>query len=225
MEITPIAYFYCNYQSKFGTPRQSGIIKNARGKVVFCGEYKNADTLRGIDEYSHLWLLWQFSENTEKGWSPTVRPPRLGGNKRMGVFATRSPFRPNSIGLSLVELAEVEKTEKDGTCLIVNGADLINGTPIFDIKPYLPYADCRIEAKGGFTERVEDKPLKSEIPEGLLLKLSADKVDILKQILENDPRPRYQNENAKEYRFEFAGKTVCFRVNGEKAVVTDILDI
>ena len=156
IEMHPIAHMRSDFPTKFGIPRQSGLVEELRSIIVFEPEYRNDDALRGIEEYSHLWLIWQFSQAVREGWSPTVRPPRLGGNTRMGVFATRSPFRPNNLGLSCVRLLEVTHTESCGTVLVVGGADLLDGTPIFDIKPYIPYSDSKPEAAGGFTDRVGD---------------------------------------------------------------------
>ena len=175
MEMHPIAHMRSDFPTKFGIPRQSGLVEELRSVIVFEPEYRSEDALRGIEDFSHLWLIWQFSQAVREGWSPTVRPPRLGGNTRMGVFATRSPFRPNNLGLSCVRLLEVKHTQQYGTVLIVGGADLLDGTPIFDIKPYIPYSDSRPEAAGGFTDRVGDFLLDVKFPQELLEKLPADK--------------------------------------------------
>ena len=169
MKMKVIAHIYTDFPEKFGIPRQSGLIEELEGKIVFTPEYRNPEALRGLEDFSHIWLLWEFSEAVREDWSPTVRPPLLGGNKRMGVFATRSPFRPNSIGLSSVKLDRIEQTEKEGTVLYVKGADLMNGTPIYDIKPYLPYADSHPEAVGGFTENLDERKLEVDFPENLLI--------------------------------------------------------
>ena len=178
MEMHPIAHMRSDFPTKFGIPRQSGLVEELRSMIVFEPEYRSEDALRGIEDFSHLWLIWQFSQAVREGWSPTVRPPRLGGNTRMGVFATRSPFRPNNLGLSCVRLLEVKHTQQYGTVLIVGGADLLDGTPIFDIKPYIPYSDSRPEAAGGFTDRVGDFLLDVEFPQELLEKLQAQGVNL-----------------------------------------------
>ena len=183
-----------------------------RSTVIFEPEFRNSDALRGIEGYSHLWLIWQFSEAVRTGWSPTVRPPRLGGNTRMGVFATRSPFRPNSLGLSSVKLLGVEETEEFGTVLHVGGADLMDGTPIFDIKPYIPYGDSHPEATGGFTDTAGDFLLKVDFPEPLLLKLPEEKRSAAVQVLSHDPRPSYQKSSERVYGLSFAGFNIRFTV-------------
>ncbi|MDE6723322.1 MAG: tRNA (N6-threonylcarbamoyladenosine(37)-N6)-methyltransferase TrmO, partial [Eubacterium sp.] len=188
MEIKPIAKIYNDFPSKFGIPRQSGRITELKSKIIFEKEFRNEDAFRGIEQFSHLWLIWEFSENKKEEWSATVRPPRLGGNTRIGVFATRSPFRPNALGLSCVKLETVEKDEKHGITLIVSGADLMNGTPIFDIKPYIPYADCIENAQGGFAEENKDYKVEVEIPENLLNIIPESKRKALIKVLEDDPR-------------------------------------
>ena len=208
------------YDGKFGVPRQSGLVEQVISTVIFEPEYRAAEALRGIEEFSHLWLIWAFDRVEREDWSPTVRPPRLGGNRRIGVFATRSPYRPNPIGLSCVKLVGVEKGS-EGTVLQVAGADLVNGTPIYDIKPYLPYADCRPEATGGFTDRTEKRRVEVEIPEELAGKMSAESLQALKAVLREDPRPAYQEDPERVYAFEFGGKHIEFRVeNGILKVVT-----
>ena len=199
------------YDGKFGVPRQSGLVEQVVSTIVFEPEYRVPEALRGIEEFSHLWLIWAFDRAEREDWSPTVRPPRLGGNQRVGVFATRSPYRPNAIGLSCVKLMAVEK-EKEGVVLKVAGADLMNGTPIYDIKPYLPYADCRPEATGGFTDRTEKRTVKVEIPESAAKELSAEELEALKAVLQEDPRPAYQDDPERIYAFEFSGRHVEFRV-------------
>ena len=189
--IQVIAKMRSNFPTKFGIPRQSGLVKDLESTIVFEPEFRNADALRGIEGYSHLWIIWQFSEAVRTDWSPTVRPPRLGGNARMGVFATRSPFRPNNLGLSCVRLVGVEQTQTDGTVLHVAGADLMNGTPIFDIKPYIPYSDCIHGATGGFTDAAGDFLLNVVFPEHLLELLPKAKQQAAIGVLSHDPRPFY----------------------------------
>lgn len=212
INITPIARMKSDFATKFGIPRQSGLVEELRSTIVFEPEFRNADALRGIEGFSHLWIIWQFSEAVRTEWSPTVRPPRLGGNTRMGVFATRSPFRPNNLGLSCVRLLGVEETEEFGTVLHVGGADLMNGTPIFDIKPYIPYADCQIEATGGFTDTAGEFLLDVHFPEELLAQLPASKRDAAIQVLSHDPRPSYQRKPGRIYGLTFAGFDIRFTV-------------
>lgn len=218
MEMHPIAHMRSDFPTKFGIPRQSGLVEELRSVIVFEPEYRSEDALRGIEDFSHLWLIWQFSQAVREGWSPTVRPPRLGGNTRMGVFATRSPFRPNNLGLSCVRLLEVKHTQQYGTVLIVGGADLLDGTPIFDIKPYIPYSDSRPEAAGGFTDRVGDFLLDVKFPQELLKKLPADKQAAAVGVLSHDPRPSYQRKPGRVYGLNFAGFDIRFTV--EDAVLT-----
>lgn len=218
MEMHPIAHMRSDFPTKFGIPRQSGLVEELRSMIVFEPEYRSEDALRGIEDFSHLWLIWQFSQAVREGWSPTVRPPRLGGNTRMGVFATRSPFRPNNLGLSCVRLLEVKHTQQYGTVLIVGGADLLDGTPIFDIKPYIPYSDSRPEAAGGFTDRVGDFLLDVKFPQELLEKLPADKQAAAEGVLSHDPRPSYQRKPGRLYGLNFAGFDIRFTV--EDAVLT-----
>ncbi len=218
MEMHPIAHMRSDFPTKFGIPRQSGLVEELRSMIVFEPEYRSEDALRGIEDFSHLWLIWQFSQAVREGWSPTVRPPRLGGNTRMGVFATRSPFRPNNLGLSCVRLLEVKHTQQYGTVLIVGGADLLDGTPIFDIKPYIPYSDSRPEAAGGFTDRVGDFLLDVKFPQELLEKLPADKHAAAVGVLSHDPRPSYQRKPGRVYGLNFAGFDIRFTV--EDAVLT-----
>ena len=193
--------------------------------IVFEPEYRVPEALRGIEGYSHLWLIWQFHQAERDTWSPTVRPPRLGGNARMGVFATRSPFRPNPIGLSSVKLEEVRQEKGLGTVLVVSGADLMDGTPIYDVKPYLPYADCHPEATGGFAHEVKDYALEVAIPEELLAKVPEDKQEALRGVLAQDPRPGYQRDPERTYGFEFAALEVRFRVTEGVLTVTDIIHL
>ena len=218
MEMHPIAHMRSDFPTKFGIPRQSGLVEELRSMIVFEPEYRSEDALRGIEDFSHLWLIWQFSQAVREGWSPTVRPPRLGGNTRMGVFATRSPFRPNNLGLSCVRLLEVKHTQQYGTVHIVGGADLLDGTPIFDIKPYIPYSDSRPEAAGGFTDRVGDFLLDVKFPQELLEKLPADKQAAAVGVLSHDPRPSYQRTPGRVYGLNFAGFDIRFTV--EDTVLT-----
>lgn len=216
--IHPIARMRSDFPTKFGIPRQSGLVTELRSTIVFEPEFRNPDTLRGIEGFSHLWLIWQFSEAVRTDWSPTVRPPRLGGNTRMGVFATRSPFRPNSMGLSCVRLLGVEHT-KDGAVLHVAGADLMDGTPIFDIKPYVPYSDCHTDAIGGFTDTAGDFLLEVDFPAELLEILPPDKREAAKAVLSHDPRPSYQKDSDRVYGLDFAGCNIRFRVQEGKLTV------
>ena len=220
-EISPIAYMHSDFPEKFGIPRQAGIVRELESLVVFEPEYRDPEALRGIEGFSHLWLIWQFSAAVTERFSPTVRPPRLGGNVRMGVFATRSPFRPNSLGLSCVELKAVETRPGLGTVLVVRGADLMDGTPIFDVKPYIPYADCRPEARGGFAPDA-GATLRVEIPPELLEKIPTDKREALRGVLANDPRPRYQHDAARIYAMDFASLTLRFSVDGDSLHVREI---
>lgn len=224
-ELNIIAHIHTDFTSKFGIPRQSGLVDELEATIIFEPEYRNPDALRGIEEYSHLWLLWQFSECMDKEWSPTVRPPRLGGNKRMGVFATRSPFRPNPIGLSSVKLLGVEKTEKYGCVLRVAGADLLDGTPIYDIKPYLPYVDSHPDASNGFALDEKEGRLSVEFPETLLKTIPPEKQAALIAVLAQDPRPAYQNEPERVYGIEFAGFDVRFTVNNSLLKVVETIKI
>lgn len=213
-----IARMHSDFPTKFGIPRQSGLVEALQGVVVFEPEFRNPDALRGIEGFSHLWLVWQFSQAVRQDWSPTVRPPRLGGNARMGVFATRSPFRPNHLGLSSVRLLGVEHTREEGPVLHVGGADLMDGTPIFDIKPYIPYADCHPEAVGGFADTPQVSALKVEFPAPLLERLPLDKREAALGILAQDPRPAYQRGQNRTYGMAFAGYNLRFTV--EEGVLT-----
>jgi len=222
VNIQIIARMHSDFATKFGIPRQSGLVEELRSTIVFEPEFRNPDALRGIEDFSHLWIIWQFSEAVRQGWSPTVRPPRLGGNTRMGVFATRSPFRPNNLGLSSVRLLGVEHTQEYGTVLHVGGADLMDGTPIFDIKPYIPYGDSHPDARGGFTDTAGDFLLKVEFPEVLLEKLSADKRNAAIGVLSHDPRPSYQRKPDRIYGLTFAGFDIRFRVSENLLTVVDV---
>lgn len=214
VEINPIGRIKTDFQSKFGIPRQSGLVEELRATVVFAPEYRVKEAFRGLEEFSHIWLLWEFSESRREQWSPTVRPPRLGGNTRVGVFATRSPFRPNSIGLSCVKLESVELDSPEGPVLHVLGADLLDGTPIFDVKPYVPLADCRTDAVGGFSDLHRDDRLEVVIPPELAMKIPEEKLLALKGVLAGDPRPSYQSDPERIYGMAFAGLEVKFTVSG-----------
>ena len=220
-----IAHIKSDFSTKFGIPRQSGLIKTLRQTIVFTEEYRNPSALKGIEGFSHLWLLWDFSENNKTDWSPTVRPPRLGGNKRVGVFATRSPFRPNSIGLSSVKLEKVITTESLGTVLEISGADLLDGTPIYDIKPYIPFTDSHPDAIGGFSENVMGDKLAVVIPKETEELIPTDKLPALKEILASDPRPAYQNDAERIYAFEFAKLHIEFSVKGNSLFVVSVKNI
>ena len=222
VQIQVIARMKSDFPTKFGIPRQSGLVEELRSTVIFEPEFRNADALRGIEGYSHLWLIWQFSEAVRSDWSPTVRPPRLGGNTRMGVFATRSPFRPNSLGLSSVKLLGVEETAEYGTVLHVGGADLMDGTPIFDIKPYIPYGDSHPEATGGFTDTAGDFSLKVCFPEQLLQMLPEEKRSAALQVLSHDPRPSYQRTPDRVYGLSFAGFDIRFTVAEDTLTVQTV---
>ncbi len=209
-----IAKIKSDFPGKFGIPRQSGLIEELQATIIFEEEFRVSEALRGIEEYSHLWLIWEFSENKREKWSPTVRPPRLGGNKRVGVFATRSSFRPNPIGLSSVRLTGVEKTEEYGTVLHIAGADLMDGTPIYDIKPYLAFTDSHPDAKSSFAGEKLSYELEVEIPEELKGKIPKDKLDSLIKILKSDPRPSYIEDGDRVYAFEYGGMHLEFKVSG-----------
>jgi tRNA-Thr(GGU) m(6)t(6)A37 methyltransferase TsaA len=219
-----IARIRTDFKEKFGIPRQSGIADELEAKIVFEPEYRVSEALRGIDGYSHLWLIWQFSEAVREDWSPTVRPPRLGGNKRMGVFATRSPYRPNPIGLSSVRLDRVEKTD-EGDVLIVRGADLLDGTPIYDIKPYLAFTDSHADAVGGFADPVKEYALKVVFCKELLSKVHISKQNALLKILEHDPRPSYQDDPEREYGMLFSDYEIFFKVAGDTLTVAKVKEI
>ena len=227
MDVTihPIARMRSDFPTKFGIPRQSGLVEELRSTIVFEPEYRNDDALRGMEDFSHLWLTWQFSEAVREDWSPTVRPPRLGGNTRMGVFATRSPFRPNNLGLSCVKLLGIEHTAEYGTVLHVGGADLMDGTPIFDIKPYIPYSDCHTDAAGGFTDSADDFLLDVIFPDDLLAKLPESKRSAAIGVLSHDPRPSYQRKPGRIYGLTFAGFDIRFTVDENTLSVIDVIKI
>lgn len=225
--MKPIAHIYTNLKGKFGVPRQSGVMPALTGKIIFEPEYRIADAFRGLEDFSHIWVIWEFSEakNDSTSFSPTVRPPRLGGNKRMGVFATRSPFRPNNIGLSVVKLEQIEFTEKNGPVLHVSGIDTMNGTPIFDIKPYIPYADAIPDATAGFTTTLEDLKLAVIFPTELLSQIPAENHAELKEILSHDPRPGYQSDPERIYGLTYLGFDIKFKVNNNTLTVVDIIKL
>lgn len=222
MELKVIAHIQNDFTAKFGIPRQSGLVEETRAKIIFTPEYRNPDALRGLTGYSHLWLIWEFSEAKQEGWSPTVRPPRLGGNKRMGVFATRSPYRPNSLGLSSVKIEAIEPSTPEGPVITVSGADLLNGTPIFDIKPYLPYTDSHPEAMGGFAYGPGEGTVEVDCPADLLEVIPDEKREALLALLAQDPRPGYAEDPTRIYGMEYAGFDVKFTVSGKKLTVTEI---
>ena len=218
-----IAHIHSDFPTKFGIPRQSGLVESLKAKIVFEPEYRNSDALRGMEEYSHLWLIWEFSEAKRDTWSPTVRPPRLGGNKRMGVFATRSPFRPNPIGLSCVKLETIDFTAENGPVIIVSGADLLDGTPIYDIKPYLPFADSRPDAIGGFADTVKGDQLQVQCSEEIMLQIPKQHRQAVIDILAQDPRPHYQQDPTRIYGMEYANMEIKFRVEDTTLVVCEII--
>ena len=222
MQMKVIARIHSDFPTKFGIPRQSGVVEALRASVVFEPEYRNPDALRGLEGFSHLWLIWQFSQAVRENWSPTVRPPRLGGNTRVGVFATRSPFRPNAIGLSCVKLEGVELRTPEGPVVWVSGADLMDGTPILDIKPYVPYADSRPEAKEGFTSSGWERLLEVEFPAPLLERVPERLREALMGVLANDPRPPYQRDPDRLYGLPFGGLEVKFSVDGERLTVREV---
>lgn len=222
MEMTPIAHVRSDFPEKFGIPRQSGLVEDLAATVVFVPEFRNPDALRGLEGFSHIWLIWEFSASVGTPWSPTVRPPRLGGNVRMGVFATRSPFRPNPLGLSPVRLEKIEQVAGLGTVLRIRGADLMDGTPVYDIKPYVPYVDAVPDAVGGFASEPASEKLVVDCPPACLDRLPEDKRQALISVLAFDPRPPYHHDPERVYSLDFAGVTVRFRVEGERLTVLEI---
>ncbi|MBE7001840.1 MAG: tRNA (N6-threonylcarbamoyladenosine(37)-N6)-methyltransferase TrmO [Ruminococcaceae bacterium] len=220
--IRPIAVMRSDFPTKFGIPRQSGLVNSLRSTIVFEPEYRNPDALRGLEDFSHIWLIWQFSEAVRKEWTPTVRPPRLGGNTRMGVFATRSPFRPNALGLSCVKVIGIEQTAENGTVIHVAGADLMDGTPIFDIKPYIPYGDCHPDALGGFTSTAKEYLLQVDFPQELLEILPKEKQEAALELLSHDPRPSYQEQSDRIYGLSFAGFDIRFSVDNDTLYVKEV---
>ena len=225
MEIKPIAYIKTDFKEKFGIPRQSGRAPSLTSEIIFEPEYRTIDALRAIEQFSHLWLIFDFSKAHKESWSATVRPPRLGGNERVGVFASRSPFRPNPIGLSCVKLERIEQRADVGSVLIVSGADLLDNTPIFDIKPYLPYTDCHLGAVGGYADEKKDYCLQVEFPTHLLEKIPKEKQDGLLECLADDPRPSYQDDPTREYGMRFADFEIKFTVNADTLTVFDVFEV
>lgn len=225
-EMQVIATIRTDFPTKFGIPRQSGIVDTLRAKIVFEPAYRNPDALRGLEDFSHVWLIWQFSGNARREtWSPTVRPPRLGGNTRMGVFATRSPFRPNPIGLSSVRIEKIQLHTEEGPVIWVSGADLMDGTPIYDIKPFIPYADNHPDARSGFTNDTSGYTLTVTFPEQLLEQVPVSHREALRGVLAHDPRPSYQHDPERVYGMEFAGMEIRFRVDGEQLIVCSVAPI
>jgi tRNA-Thr(GGU) m(6)t(6)A37 methyltransferase TsaA len=221
VELRPIARVHSDFAGKFGVPRQSGLVPELTAVLEFEPEFRSPEAVRGLEAFTHLWLIWEFSENADRGWRPTVRPPRLGGNRRLGVFATRSPFRPNPIGLSCVRLLELRMDRERGPLLLLGGADLTDGTPVYDIKPYIPYADCRPEASGGFTAETERRTLEVEFPPALLERVPENKRQALLGVLAMDPRPAYQEDPERVYGFRFAGLELRFTVGEGVLRVTE----
>lgn len=221
MEIEPIAHFRSPFSSKFGIPKQSGLVESLRGEIVFVPKYRNRDALRGLDEFDYIWLIWEFSANPHKASAPVVRPPVLGGNEKVGVFASRSPFRPNALGLSSVRVESVEMDTADGPVVRVLGADLMDGTPIYDIKPYVAYADCHENVRCGFVDRSVNRRLYVDMPADVARIFAPDELMSLCKVLELDPRPRYQSDPGKTYGMPFAGYDVHFRVDGDWLIVLD----
>ncbi len=222
MQLKTIAYLRCDMPEKFGIPRQSGLVNSVKGRIIFTPEYRNPDALRGLEQYSHLWLIWQFSETIRDNWSPTVRPPRLGGNKRMGVFATRSPFRPNPIGLSSVKIEEIYLDTKNGPVIIVSGADIMDNTPIYDIKPYLAYVDSHPDASDGFALNHHEAILEVVIPDEICCLIPDEHVQPVIELLGQDPRPQYQNSPDRSYTMTYANMDISFYVNEEQLIVTGV---
>ena len=218
--ITPVAIIKNGYNENFGIPRQSGLAPRLKSEIIFLKEFRDENLIRDIEQYSHLWLIWGFTENNGE-WSPTVRPPKLGGNKRVGVFATRSPFRPNSLGLSVVKLEEIKNSE-NGKVLVVSGADLVNNTPIFDIKPYLPYVDSIEDAKGGFSEEFKDDVLKVNIPETIKNKFCSEDIEEITSILSLNPKPQYQSDEERIYGLSYKNFEVKFKCNEKEITVIEI---
>lgn len=222
LALRAIAHIENDLTTKFGLPRQSGLVESLRGRIVFEPEYRRPEALRGLEGFTHIWLIWGFSANRERSWTPTVRPPRLGGNARMGVFATRSPYRPNPVGLSCVKLESIDVDDPDGPVLNISGADLMSGTPIYDIKPYLPYADAHPEASGGFTDNSERRKLDVNCPPELMQRVPEASREALLGVLAHDPRPAYQHDPERTYGLDYAGLDVRFTVDGDELTVSEI---
>lgn len=222
MQIEPIAYFRSPFATKFGVPKQSGLVENLMGTIEFVPQYRNADALRGMDDFDYLWLIWEFSANRHAATSPVVRPPLLGGNRKVGVFASRSPFRPNRLGLSSVRISEIEIDTTRGPLIHVLGADLMDGTPIYDIKPYVVYADSHPEARSGFVDKNAIRWLEVVVPDAVAAHYSSDELAALRKVLSLDPRPHYQDNPEKVYGMMYAGKDVKFRVEGDVLTVVEV---
>lgn len=222
MQIEPIAYFRSPFATKFGVPKQSGLVENLMGTIEFVPQYRNADALRGMEDFDYLWLIWEFSANRHAATSPVVRPPLLGGNRKVGVFASRSPFRPNRLGLSSVRISEIENDATRGPLIHVLGADLMDGTPIYDIKPYVVYADSHPEARSGFVDKNAIRWLEVVVPEAVASRYSSDELAALRKVLSLDPRPHYQDNPEKVYGMMYAGKDVKFRVEGDVLTVVEV---
>ena len=220
-----IGYIHTDFPSKFGIPRQSGLVPQLKGTITFEPEFRNPQAFKGLEEFSHIWLLWKFSRSEKERWSATVKPPRLGGKKRMGVFATRSPYRPNDIGLSSVKLEKIEYDSVTGPILHVSGADLLDGTPIYDIKPYIAYSDCHPDAAEGFAGQVKEKDLKVEFPKELLEQYPEEKRAAILGVLAQDPRPAYDTDDTRVYGVEFAGYDVRFVVNENRLTVKELVKL
>lgn len=220
-----IAKIKTDFPTKFGLPRQSGLAEEIKGKIVFEKEYRNPDALRGLQDFSHLWIIWEFSESKREVWSPTVRPPLLGGNERKGVFATRSPFRPNPIGLSSVKIEKIENTKNEGPVIFVSGVDMMDNTPIYDIKPYLPYTDCKTDATGGFTDALKQRKLEVVFPENLKEKFDKSKQKEIIEALSGDPRPSYIDDENRVYGFLFYDSEIKFTVNGKQLTVVEVKNV
>ena len=222
MQIEPIAYFRSPFATKFGVPKQSGLVENLRGTIEFVPKHRNADALRGMEDFDYLWLIWEFSANRPAATSPVVRPPLLGGNRKVGVFASRSPFRPNRLGLSSVRISEIELDATRGPLIHVLGADLMDGTPIYDIKPYVVYADSHPEARSGFVDKNAIRWLEVVVPDAVAARYSSDELAALRKVLALDPRPHYQDNPEKVYGMMYAGKDVKFRVEGDVLTVVEV---
>lgn len=222
MDVKKIAYIKTDFKEKFGIPRQSGRVEELKGQIIFLPEYQNDESIRGLENYSHIWLLFDFSLAHREDWSPTVRPPRLGGNKRIGVFASRSPFRPNPIGLSCVRIEKIEKTKDFGSVITVSGVDLLDGTPILDIKPYIPYADCKTDATGSFAEQLKDYKIEVDFPDELIKTIPEEKRSALIRCIAEDPRPSYQQDENKIYKMSYCDFDIHFKVANQTATVIKV---
>lgn len=221
MEIKPIGFIKTDFKEKFGIPRQSGIVEEIKGEIIFEKEFRNPDALRGIEEYSHLWLIFDFSQNHREEWSPTVRPPCLGGNTRVGVFATRSPFRPNNLGLSCVKLENIKEDKNNGLSLIVSGVDLLDNTPIYDIKPYIPYSDCKCDAKGSFSDEFKDYKINVIYDENVFKNINNDEKKAIIKLIEQNPAPAYKKQE-KIYKFLFSKYEISFKIKENNAEIIKI---